>query len=724
MESSSVVEASDTDCGGGDAAGNNNNRGVDPPMMAAAAAIMNQPPRTPRTPVQQSGAYSSLPKTPKTPKKILKRSNGTPPESYHYHHHPPTTPHRSSKSSSSTGTTPHKKVRTPKQVLLMEDSQRLLSSSSQEDEEEEGTYRLPSSLRREFRVNPRLLKRRPRGRRLATDVRGDGLNFPQNDTRRSLTASVGVTSSLIGRGSEAKKSLVVAPARFSDSSAEEEASVAPTPPPSRRMSSSAEKAPHHRRKRSVQIAAAAAADSETDEPCCRPGPSSAPPPIPPKGHHGAAATKKRKRGSGGAGMTTGKSPLAKKQITLESEEEVDRQAATTGGMEDEEDDEGGPSTPLEPLKETQDLEDQDFTSELVEDPVTYGSQKAMGFVVRICEALDLRWQGCTITPGDAIWAKIGGTFMRKKHPEFRLTFSSFDSFHCQIGRFVAAMIYGLAGLEPRFVPGGAHVWRHGWKGANVPKCLHGSPMAIKPRTVELNPTSEAGKRAIAEQGGVIERNRFGRQVVVLRFDNNAVCAKDKDHSGFPYPHATGSCAMSFSDAQKALSAMKHDLMWTMALYPNADRSRIEQCVLISTHCNCNYANESPVSGRQTCRMTPYKLSGIEDITPEMAESRSDMKAHLKYPHTMVYTCCNPQAPGGNPIGGGGRGPKRNEKSCSWRLSYMDLRFAYAYASEIMVTLFGTEAPTHVPEFRWNDKYSYKTEVIAPVNPLTSSDPFA
>ncbi|QGQ62436.1 DBP protein [Fowl aviadenovirus 10] len=361
---------------------------------------------------------------------------------------------------------------------------------------------------------------------------------------------------------------------------------------------------------------------------------------------------------------------------------------------------------------------------LAEDPVTFSAQKAMAYLTTVCESLDMRWQGGTIEPLDAIWTKVAGLFMRRRHPEFRLTFSSFDSFYGQLGRFLAAMIYNLAGLEPKFVPGGAHVWRHGWKGATMPKCFHGIPMSLKPRTVELNPTSEAGKRAIAEQGGHVEKNRFGRQVVVLRFDNNAVCAKDKEHNGFPYPHATGSCAMVFSDAQKALSAMKHDLSWTMALYPNADRSRIEQCVLISTNCNCNYGCEAPISGRQICRMTPYKLSGTDDITKDMLESRADMKAHHKHPHTMVYTCCNPQAPGGSNPAGSSRAQRRTEKSCSWRISYMDLRYAYVFANELITTALGTEAATQVREFRWNDKYAYKTEVIAPVCPVTHSDPFA
>ncbi|QGQ63234.1 DNA-binding protein [Fowl aviadenovirus D] len=373
-----------------------------------------------------------------------------------------------------------------------------------------------------------------------------------------------------------------------------------------------------------------------------------------------------------------------------------------------------------------DVESDEELERPLSDPVEYGAQKAMKILTTICDRLDIRWQGSTIRPDDAIWTRIGGTFVRKRHPEFRLTFSSFDSFHNQVGRFLAAMVYGMAELEPKFVPGGAHVWRHGWEASTntTPKCLHGNAMFLKPRTVELNPTSEAGKRAIAEQNGQIEKNRFGKQVVVLRFDRNAVCSRDADHSGFPYPHVIGSCGMAFSDAAKAVSAMRHDLEWTKALYPNAEKRRAEEHILISTNCNCNYAVQGPISGRQVCRMIPYKLSGTDDIASDTARSRPDMKAHKKYPHTMVYTCCNPQSPSGTDGPTSRSGRKTSDKTCAWRLSAMDLRHAYVFATELVLNAMGVQAPTHVPEFRWHERFGFKTEVIAPVKPVETGDPFA
>src|SRR5699024_430218 len=148
----------------------------------------------------------------------------------------------------------------------------------------------------------------------------------------------------------------------------------------------------------------------------------------------------------------------------------------------------GAAPSKKPRKETQEREEIDEKkSELdvesdeelerpLSDPVEYGAQKAMKILTTICDRLDIRWQGSTIRPDDAIWTRIGGTFVRKRHPEFRLTFSSFDSFHNQVGRFLAAMVYGMAELEPKFVPGGVHVWRHGWEASanTTPKCLHGN----------------------------------------------------------------------------------------------------------------------------------------------------------------------------------------------------------------------------------------------------------
>lgn len=350
------------------------------------------------------------------------------------------------------------------------------------------------------------------------------------------------------------------------------------------------------------------------------------------------------------------------------------------------------------------------------------AQKAMAMLEKICNTLDIKWQGANIQPDNAIWSKIGGIFMRKCHPDFRLTFSNYDSFNNQIGRFVAAMIYAKSDLEPKFVPGGVYVWNHGWFDSDMPRCLHGMEMSIKPRTMELNPSSEAGKRALGEQNGTIEKNRFGRQVVVLRYENNAVCFKDANHTGFPHPHAHGSCGMVFSDHEKALSAMKHDAQWTRALYPNADAKKTEECILLCVSCSCNYATETPIAGRQVCRMTAYKLSGIEDITQDMLKTRKDMKAHKTYPHTMVFTCCNPQSPNAS-VGRAGVS-KKNEKTCGWRISAMDLRYAFVFAKEIFSNVFKTTQNANLTQFKWNDSFAFKTDVITPAEPLQSEDPFA
>lgn len=365
--------------------------------------------------------------------------------------------------------------------------------------------------------------------------------------------------------------------------------------------------------------------------------------------------------------------------------------------------------------------DDEIPSTSAQDPILYGGQKALACIERICTVLDIKWQGCTLKPEDAIWSKIGGTFVRKTHPEYRLTFSSFESFHIQIGRFVAAMIYAKSDLAPKFTPGGVHIWRHGWFDSEMPRCLHGVEMVYKPRTVELNPSSEAGKRAIAEQNGSVEKNRYGRPVVVLRFDKNVVCYKDAKHSGFPHPHAAGSCAMCYSDASKAMSAMTHDIQWTRALYPNADAKRAEECILICTSCCCNYSNDAAVAGRQTCRMTAYRLSGVEDISSEMVKTRRDMRVHKEYPHTMVYSCCNPQT---SASGSFRSTSKKSEKSCGWRLSAMDLRYAYVFANELFTKVFGKPFRTNISEFKWSDAFAFKTDVINPIDPVQTADPFA
>ncbi|WXH85157.1 single-stranded DNA-binding protein [Pigeon adenovirus 1] len=370
-------------------------------------------------------------------------------------------------------------------------------------------------------------------------------------------------------------------------------------------------------------------------------------------------------------------------------------------------------------------------------PLEHASQKAMGLIERICDHLDVKWQGADAQPDSAIWNKMAATFMRKRRPEYRLTFSSFDSFYSQFGRFLAAMVYADVGLDPKFTPGGCFVWEHGWEDDEplLPKCMHGQSMVSKPRTLELNPASESGKRAVAEQNAQLEKNRFGRTVAVLRYENNVVCFRDASASVAHNAHAAGSCGLAFSDGAKALSAMKHDLAWTLALYPQADAASLRRHVLLCSACHCNYGVEGPIPGRQLCRMTPYRLSGAADITKEMCKSRADMRAHRDHPHTMVYTCCNPQQTAGAAGGAGGRGKggaaggaggsvKTAEKSCAWRLSAMDLRYAYVFAQELMQSVFERSFPAQLLAFRWHDGFAYKADVFNAVTPLTSTDPFA
>lgn len=353
------------------------------------------------------------------------------------------------------------------------------------------------------------------------------------------------------------------------------------------------------------------------------------------------------------------------------------------------------------------------------DAVVFGAQKAMMCLEKICGALDIKIQGATVQPDSSIWSKIGGVFMRKHHGDFRLTYSSYDSFNNQIGRFLAAMIYAKCELDPKFLPGGVYVWRHGWFEDKLPRCMHGVEMTPKPRSIELNPSSEAGKRALAEQNAIVEKNKFGRPVVVVRYENNAVCFKDATHSGFPHPHASGSCGMVFSDHEKAMSAMKHDAMWTMALYPNADNKKLEELILMCACCVCNYASETPIAGRQLCRMVAYTISGSDDITTEMAKARGDMKAHKTHPHTIVYTCCNPQSPNA-----GRQASRKTEKTCAWKISAMDLRYALIFAKEIFSTVFGTSQNANLCHFKWSEALAFKTDVINPAEPQDIEDPFA
>lgn len=342
----------------------------------------------------------------------------------------------------------------------------------------------------------------------------------------------------------------------------------------------------------------------------------------------------------------------------------------------------------------------------------FAAQKAMTMVAKMCDELSVKWQGSNIQPTNSIWSKLSSAYMRKYHPDFRHTFTTFESFNCQLGRFLAAMIYFTCELSPKFLPGGVYVWRHGWfekSDKKIPKCLHGIEMEFKPRSVELSAVSEAGKKAIAENGASIEKNKYGKPVVVIKFDKNVVCFKDAHHGGFPNPHASGSCAMVFSDSDKAVQAFTHDIEWTKSIYPNVEPSKIEERIMIGGNCMCNYAVESSVPGRQLCKMVPYKMNGADDISDEIAKVRKDMEIHKTYAHTMVFLCCNPN----NNTRGGLSASQKQDKSCGWKISAIDLRFAYIFANEIYHKVFGETTSPKLTEFKWFNGFSYKSSVIQP-----------
>lgn len=367
------------------------------------------------------------------------------------------------------------------------------------------------------------------------------------------------------------------------------------------------------------------------------------------------------------------------------------------------------------IKKTKIIEDEDSEEEIditrSEKMLEFSAQKAMGMLTKMCDAFSVKWQGSSIQPLDSIWPKLASSYVRRFHPDFRATFSTFESINWQIGRFLASMIYFKSDLSPKFIPGGVYVWRHGWNEKNgnfTPKCLHGVEMSPKPRTVELSAVSEAGKRAIGENGANIEKNKYGKPVVILRFENNVVCFKDASHGGFPNPHASGSCAMVFSDSEKAINAMKHDIEWTKAIYPNVEKFKIEDKILIAANCFCNYASETVNPGRQICKIVPYKMNGADDISDEIVKVRKDMAAHKTYRHTMVFLCCNP-----NVGGRGNSNTSKVDKSCGWKLSATDLRFAYIFANEIYKKVFNDTSGVKLTEFKWNSGFAFKTEVIQP-----------
>ena len=309
----------------------------------------------------------------------------------------------------------------------------------------------------------------------------------------------------------------------------------------------------------------------------------------------------------------------------------------------------------------------------------------------------------------------------------QLNYSNKESFAEQMARFLFQLTLSCIGGEGAASAGGAtnvtgcavwvqaesHVSAQEAGTSSVIRCYHNEPMVARDHTVEMDVTSEAGKRALEEQPdrARVTQNRWGRNVVRLTNPDALCCKSDVALAGGA--HSAESCGMFFTDGPKLRLALAQSGAYQAACYPSMREAHTR--LLAVLRCRCNWhscASRRPVVqlGRQVCRVSPFQLSAAAQLNPDSFEDPR-YQASIRYPALLVFQCCNPVFRRGG-ASGGGRGAEA--PTCDWKLSAPDLLNAVQLAKRMWSSVIGDRYPLptlRIPELRWHDSLRYQTALL-------------
>ncbi|AIZ35775.1 DNA-binding protein [Psittacine adenovirus 3] len=312
-------------------------------------------------------------------------------------------------------------------------------------------------------------------------------------------------------------------------------------------------------------------------------------------------------------------------------------------------------------------------------------QEALDICAKFADHYKIVLSNFSFSPEDTSLEKIVGAAMRKT--KYNPLYSNIRSMHKVGARMLYAAISQAANLEPKFNVSGCSLWVHGWD--KQVRCYHGSIMAMKENTVELAPSSEAGVTALKEGRGVLTTGKWGRQAVKVCNPHYAVCTEDLDQRCGSY--CNSSCGLSFTDAHKAITALKNYNALTAVLFP---KQKADHFMLILDACDCTYGNKS-VLGRQIPRMTPFSVTGLNDISPQALESTK--KPFAKYPAVMVFQCCNYN--------------QKKGSTCDIKISSPDLLFLLTLVRACWKEVMNTAMPIRFQHFKWSPEKQVKNVLL-------------
>lgn len=330
-------------------------------------------------------------------------------------------------------------------------------------------------------------------------------------------------------------------------------------------------------------------------------------------------------------------------------------------------------------------------------------QRAMDLAAQMLVPLKVDVKGLTLLPDGSTlecFRRGAQAWLNERKISCQLTFSTQKSLLTVMARFLLDFVVKAAGLKtPEWNPCGCVIWQHR-SGSEGLHCLHGLPMINKEQLVEMDLNSENGQRALREtpERAKITTNRWGRNVVQLRNDGAMCCSHDVGSA--PNTFSARSCGLFYSEGSKAQQAFEQLKAFQKACYPRMGNA--ETHLLMPLVCDCGWGcRQVPLLGRQTCKITPFALSGSAALNPQLVEDPKIL-ASVTHPAVLVFQCYNPVYRGsrGNP-----------QKNCDFKISAPDVMLALQLTKQMWAALMQTRPPLTVPEFKWGPQFQVQNTIF-------------
>ncbi|AMB43033.1 DBP [Bat mastadenovirus WIV13] len=290
-------------------------------------------------------------------------------------------------------------------------------------------------------------------------------------------------------------------------------------------------------------------------------------------------------------------------------------------------------------------------------------------------------------------------YLNEKKQHLQLSYTTQKTMLTMIGRFLFKFILSSCDLDgPGWDPTGCVIWEHGCDDSDL-KCLHGLSMITKEQIVQLDISSENAQKALKENqaNAKVTTSKWGRNVVEIKNEDAACCANDINVPAGN--HCSKSCGMFFTEGKKAREGFKQIMAFQQAAYPKMKDANKK--MLMPIKCDCNWATNLPLLGRQTCKITPFTVSAVATMDKSLIDDPKLM-ATVDHPVLLVFQCCNPvfKSTRANP-----------QKNCDFKISAPDVVTALQIAKQIWINVYKRHAPIRIQNFKWLPQYQYQTTIL-------------